>query len=341
MELPLSEASKTLFLDRWYIKTRQMMGMFLLPIEYFLDCLRFMFHCRLSPFISSPEKDSYDLIFFAHTIEKGLSLPNPRPFFGKNNVARVVHLLRVCDKDKTNPAAIQMGLGALVEYVQYHEARGNRNPYIDEVDANCRALIGKFKQDGIGGTRDVSDTLALLQSKSLCYSGFIESRYSCRSYTKDAVHIDDVEDAVRIAQSAPSQCNRQSSRIYHYSSPGKIRELLALQGGSRGFAEDVPCLLVVTNELSAWTGKSERNQCYVDGALFAMCLLLAFHSKCIGACALNFAKTNRDERHFLRLAGISKDERVIMLIAVGHQDPSKTKAARSVRVPLERILRKM
>lgn len=341
MELPLNHISKTLFLDRFYIKARQSLNMLLLPLDYLRDFATYLLHCRLSPLTQRNEKDGYDLIFFAHTIEKGLSLPNPRTHFGRNNVARILHLLRVCDKEKTNPAAIQMGFGVLDEYIEFHRSIGEEDSYIKEIVEQCRRLRETRAFHGIGGTKNVAEVNSSIGARSYSYSEFIESRYSCRNFADKPVELSEVEDAVRIAQAAPSQCNRQSTRLYCYSSKDKIRTLLSLQGGSRGFAEDVPCLLVVTNELSAWTGNNERNQCYVDGALFAMCLLLAFHSKQIGACSLNFAKTNSQERRFRKLAGVPAGERIIMLIAVGYQSSEKTVAARSVRAPLEYVLNKM
>ena len=47
---------------------------------------------------------------------------------------------------------------------------------------------------------------------------------------------------------------------------------------ARGFKEYVPYLIIVTNDLSSWDNVNERNQCFIDGALFASTLIYALHS---------------------------------------------------------------
>lgn len=341
MELPIREAKWTHRLDRLYIKFRQAMGLLALPWEYSMDLFMYLMNCRLSPFVARETRDSYDLIFFAHTIEKGLSLPQPRPFFGKNNIARVLNLLRSCDARKTNPAALKMGLGCLMEYIDFHKKIGQQSDFLVVIEKEAGDLARTLTFPAEGGTKDIGDSRQRLVEGAHSYSQFIESRYSCRNFLPDPIPVADVSEIVRIAQAAPSQCNRQSTRAYHYDNKEKIAELLDLQGGARGFAATVPTLIVITNELGAWTGRNERNQCYVDAGLFSMSLLLAFHSKNIGVCALNFAKTNSHERAFRKAAGIPRGERVIMLIAAGHQDPAKATAARSVRCPVESVFRRM
>ncbi|MES2467246.1 MAG: nitroreductase family protein [Verrucomicrobiota bacterium] len=341
MELPIREAKWTHRLDRLYIKSYQAMGLLALPWEYSMDLLYYLTNCRLSPRVARETRDSYDLIFFAHTIEKGLSLPQPRPLFGKNNIARVLNLLRKCDAGKLSPAALKMGLGCLMEYIDYHKKIGNESDFIVSLEKEADELARTIPFSADGGTKDIGDNKRRILDGTLSYPQFIESRYSCRNFLPDAIAPAEVYEIIRIAQAAPSQCNRQSTRAYHYGDKEKIRQLLDLQGGARGFAATVPTLMVITNELWAWTGRNERNQCYVDGGLFSMCLLLAFHSKNIGVCALNFAKTNGQERSFRKAAGIPRGERVIMLIAAGHQDPANTTAARSVRRPVESVCRSL
>ena len=341
MELPIREAKWTHRMDRLFIKFSQVIGLLALPLEYSMDLLYYLINCRLSPCVARESKDSYDLIFFAHTIEKGLSLPQPRPLFGKNNIARVLNLLRKRDAGKLNPAALKMGLGCLMEYIDYHKKIGKESDFIVSLEKEAGKLARTIPFSADGGTKDIGDIKRRLLDGTLSYPEFIESRYSCRNFLPDPVAPAEIYEVVRIAQAAPSQCNRQSTRAYHYGDKDKIRQLLDLQGGASGFAATVPTLLVITNDLGAWTGRNERNQCYVDGGLFSMCLLFAFHSKNIGVCALNFAKTNSQEQIFRKAAGIPRGERVIMLIAAGHQDPSNTTAARSVRCPVELVCRSM
>ncbi|WP_374120414.1 hypothetical protein [Mesorhizobium onobrychidis] len=75
---------------------------------------------------------------------------------------------------------------------------------------------------------------------------------------------------VRLAQGAPSQCNMQATRVYLYQGRHQIDQILALQGGARGFSQSISNLAIVTSDTRAWRGSNQRNQIYVDGALFLM-----------------------------------------------------------------------
>ena len=125
--------------------------------------------------------------------------------------------------------------------------------------------------------------------------------------------------------------------MHAYQDPARIRELLALQGGSRGFAESVGNLFVVSSEICAWGGPGQRNQAYVDGALFAMCLMFACRSMGWGACPLNLAINHKTESAIRSVGGIPAGERLIMMIAFGEPLAPDTKVAFSPRRPAAEI----
>ena len=113
--------------------------------------------------------------------------------------------------------------------------------------------------------------------------------------------------------------------------------VLGLQGGNRGFAEQVDKLLVVTSELGCFLSVGERNQCWVEGGLFAMALILGLHAQGLGTCCLNWAKKPAEDVELRRLIAIPADQRVVMMIAVGHL-PEKFRVTHSPRRKLEEIL---
>jgi nitroreductase len=76
-------------------------------------------------------------------------------------------------------------------------------------------------------------------------------------------------------------------------------------------------LFVVSCDLAAWGGAQQRNQLYVDGALFSMALIYALHAAGIATCPLNLAVRNTQEKRIKAAAGIPQDQRLIMMIAVG------------------------
>ena len=67
-----------------------------------------------------------------------------------------------------------------------------------------------------------------------------------------------------------------------------------------------------------FVGPDERNQRWVDGGLFAMTLVWAFHALGLSTCMLNWALPNVSSNRLRELAGIPDGEDIVVLIAIGH-----------------------
>jgi len=147
---------------------------------------------------------------------------------------------------------------------------------------------------------------------------FFLQRHSVRQFSKEDVDLSLIDEAIRIALKAPAVCNRQYSRAVVIADSGLVQEILRMQGGARGFAEDVNKVIVVTTPLSHFWGAAERNQAWIDGGLFAMSLLLGLHAQGLGACCLNWSKLNAQTQHMRDFLHLEEDEVIIMMIAVGH-----------------------
>jgi nitroreductase len=300
--------------------------------EALRDALLFLRFNSYSPFVDKSKRAFYKIIIEAHTIEKGLSLADPKMLFGKEKIRFVMAALSRYDiRHSAVPA--HMSLGALEAYANLHASAGMKDPLLDEIAGYLKAWEAKVPRPWKGGTREYSfsgeppGTLKHLMS----------TRSSIRTLRSTPVAQEKILEAIALAQLAPSQCNRQSSRVHAYQDPARIRELLALQGGSRGFAESVGNLFVVSSDICAWGGPGQRNQAYVDGALFAMCLMFACRSMGWGACPLNLAIDHKTESAIRRAGGIPAGERLIMMIAFGEPLAPETRVAFSPRRPAAEI----
>jgi nitroreductase len=296
--------------------------------EALRDAALFLRFNSYSPFADKSKRAFYKIIIEAHTIEKGLSLQQPRLLFGKDKVRFVMNALSRYDIGHS-PVPAHMSLGALEAYLNFHTRAGATDPLLDEISAYLKQWETRLPKPWKGGTRDYSfDGQPAGDLQQL-----IASRSSVRTLRNAPIDADRILEVIALAQQAPSQCNRQATRVHTYQDPALIRELLALQGGSRGFAESVGNLFVVSSEICAWGGPGQRNQAYVDGALFAMCLLLACRSMGWGACPLNLAIDHRTESAIRRAGGIPDGERLILMIAFGEPSAPETKVAFSPRRP--------
>lgn len=308
---------------------------FTLFIEYATDFLAFAFFSGQSPTAKRNKRIYYNIIIDTHTVEKGLSLKNCRPLFGQPRIYGLMKQMEAYDaKDSKFP--IEMATGALNAYVSFHRKLGVSDAFIDQVDSFTARITSRHGNEQTGGLKDISGLFNREQAQSL--PGFLEVRASCRRMKSDALPRTTVEELARLAQGAPSQCNRQATRIHVYQDPAIIARLLDRQGGARGFADEVGNLIVVSSEITAWKGANQRNQMYVDGGIYIMSLLASAQALGLASCPLNLATTNATEREIKKIGGIPADERLITMIAVGHADNGQLFAAKSPRLKLDEFL---
>ncbi|EAZ90593.1 nitroreductase family protein [Crocosphaera chwakensis] len=140
-----------------------------------------------------------------------------------------------------------------------------------------------------------------------------------------------------MAQKTPSVCNRQSSKVYVFSRDEDKQKILSYQNGNRGFGEQASKVLIVTSNMEHFTSIGERNQCWIDGGMYAMSLVYALHSLGLGTCCLNWSVECRVDKQLREVAEISDSEAVIMMIAVGHLT-DELKVAQSPRKKIEDVL---
>lgn len=302
--------------------------------EFFLDLYMYAHYCGISPFQDRRNKTYYKLIIETHAIEKGLSLANPRMLFGRKKITEIMKAARRYGIG-SNDLPILMATGALQDYLALHRNAGLSDPLLDSIDAFLTDRATASAVLGSGGLRHYPDGMP---SPSPEKAALLTSRFSCRMFSPEPLDADTVKEIVRIAQTAPSQCNRQATKIHFYSNRERIGQLLALQAGSAGFAETVTGLVVVAFDLAAWGGAQQRNQGYVDASLFAMNLMLAAHAMGAASCPLNLAVPHSTERQIKIVGEIPKDQRLVMMIALGRPADGPLKSAASPRRTIDEVL---
>lgn len=234
-----------------------------------------------------------------HNIEKGLSLPNPRPGFGKDNLRLLLECISLYRGEFGSHEVIDIAVSTLRAYVAFHDALGETNyPQKSEIIS----VISGPHSNILCGTMKVSknDICNVIDGVGL---EFFHARHSVRQFTNDPISDEDIMFAVSAAKKAPAVCNRQFGKIYVYRDQRDIDFLLQLQGGARGFADQPRALAVLTADLTSYWGSGERNQVWIDGGLFAMSFLLGLHARGLGACCLNWSKSPSEDCSLLNFIG--------------------------------------
>lgn len=300
---------------KWFF--RQIIKFLHLELNTLYDYYRFKKNYSLS---TDNKKDKKNLEAWIlqdkHRIEKGLSLPKPRYFFGEEPLQRLATNMVKYSNSYEKDSVYFFGIGALKAYEQFHLVADKSLPQFfvllksqfNEDDFNHKSsdLVGLGKIDGSN------------PDDERFFRDFALSRHSCRNFNiaKDVPN-KTIESIMKLAIKAPSVCNRQHWHVHFLSGQDKLR-VLDLQNGNTGFADNIPYIAVITSDLRSFYSADERNQPFVDGGIFAMNLMYSMHSYGISSCPLNWCNSFVMDRRFHKLGYTKASETVIMLLAFGY-----------------------
>lgn len=272
-----------------------------------------------------------------HVVEKGLTMPDMRFGFGKDNLLDLVRLCNIYkDKYDSGHEIFRQAIGVISEYRDVHaEQHYMLDPKVKDCIDN---LLGTVPDVSPTHQKEYSSTEYFEYSKS-SFELFSHSRHSLRNFsTTIDISITDIVKAIELAQNAPSSCNRQSSRVHIVAEKTLIEKVLALQNGNRGFGHLVNKLLILTVDLSCYNGIKERNLGYIDSGIYAMNLLYALHFYEIGACTLNWCDSPEDDVLIRSLLNIPNSETITLIIACGYAPEDIFKIASSPRIEVQNVV---
>lgn len=271
-------------------------------------------------------KDDATLIrLLSHAIEKGMSLPNCRVGFGKE---KVKELLDICAHyDGEDRQALEVAYGVLKAYVYWQDSNGGDTSFIptDVKERVCKGLLE-------GGTRTLSKT------EIVGFDKIAAHRHSLRNFSANPVSEEDIVRAVKLAQTAPSACNRQSIRIYAVIDAEKIAKIMSMHGGIRTMSSPT-VIFVVAGDRTLYKGEYERNTVFVDGGIFTMNLLYALDHLGIASCPAIWGNIPSDDELLSKIVGISNSQIIINLIVGGYYPNGQYKVAVSAKRALESVLK--
>ncbi len=260
----------------------------------------------------------------AHVLEKGLTMPRRRLPFGEKAALHLARLVEAFERrfGGDDPQA-RHAVGVLRQWRAVHADAGVATPRVDAFLA-ARPDIPAAPQPHV--TR--ADFFA---AKDAPFAEFAASRHVVRHFAGPAPR-DRLDAALRLAPLAPSACNRQHARVRVVEDAETIRAVLAMQGGTRGFGDDVGTLLVVTADLSCVRWGWERHDVWTNGGLFAMNLCYALHHNALAHCILHWSVPPSADRAARALLALPESEEIVLLIACG-EPPEEFDVASSPRLP--------
>lgn len=266
-------------------------------------------------YYASQKRFIYVLTNNYHVIEKCLAMPNFEPGHGMERVEFVVGDLfkyRELGFDLQHPQYIA-AMQALQEYDQVHKAMGYKLPEGLQADID-RLLVGTSIPEHHQPHVTRKDFFAHMNGG---FEEFARSRHSVRAYSDKNIEDEIVRAVVDLVRTTPTSCNRQPNKTYVVGDKEKIKQIIAWQGGGRGFGENANKLFVITTAVEAY-GNDEYNEVFKVGGMYAMNLLYTLHAYQIGACALNWKGEKKTDEKLRALLGVPDNEEIMMVIAAGY-----------------------
>ena len=151
---------------------------------------------------------------------------------------------------------------------------------------------------------------------------FLKVRRSVRFYQNMRIERHKILNALHAASESPSACNRYPSKYYVFTDQKKIKSLLPFAHGFQGDIENVPGLVILVGDLSAYETEGDRHLIYIDGSLGLMNFILSLHSQGLGSCILNFSENYKLANEIKKILNLSNHEKVITMLSFGYPDYS-------------------
>jgi len=269
---------------------------------------------------SEPDKykhSVYRIIVSYHVIEKGLTMPSPKAGFGQ----KVVKSLCILCKDYCEAGYQQSNVHfthavrVLNEYLEFNKRiHFSIEPELEHAILELQTATGIM----VSSSQEQQEVGEFFQFDKDAIEHFFTSRRTIRNYLDTPIEKHVLDSCIRIAQSAPSSCNRQPVRVYAITNPELKSQVLSIHNGNRGFGHLAPMLLVVTSDQNSMMGFNERNDGYINAGLFTMNLVHALRLHGIGNCILNWSVLKDKDKKMRRLVGLNDSEIICLLLTIGY-----------------------
>ncbi|OAD20196.1 Nitroreductase-like protein [Candidatus Thiomargarita nelsonii] len=266
-----------------------------------------------------PQKGNYyTLRRNIHRLEKGLLMRPRRDIFATGYIEETVDKYRALRNCKEINETIAWAYSVLREYFSV----------VTDSHPNIKAARKKF---GETVNECDSDNIRIPYQRCCSLSSQIPSfqqlknlaklRRSVRWYLQKPVPRDLIDQALSVATLSPSACNRQPFEFIILDDNEKVKEIASLPGGTAGFFDNIPVIIVIIGHLNAFFSERDRHLIYIDAALASMSFMLALETLGLSSCPINWPEIESLERKMTKILSLKNDERVIMLLSVGYADP--------------------
>ncbi|MEZ9361660.1 nitroreductase family protein [Vibrio cyclitrophicus] len=253
-----------------------------------------------------------------HRLEKGLIMQPRREIFALQYIFETVTCYNDCVKSNIlNPDENKWASDVLSEYFKV----SGENEIINRAHKLFMSISKEISPDEEHIPYPRTDVIKNKVSYDDLYSLF-KQRRSVRWYLDKEVDSVTIAKAVDAASLAPSACNRQPYKFVVISEKNKVQEIADFAMGTVGFSHNLPCIIAIVGDLSAYSYERDRHVIYIDASLASMQLMLALETLGMSTCPINWPDIESRERKLESKLNLESYERTVMLLAVGYAEPT-------------------
>ena len=271
-------------------------------------------HFCISGIYKNPIKLQTHLAIATHALEKGMSIGKVRYGFGIPKAIELINGLQYYLQIGGNKDFVNESCTVIKRYLEFNECNG--------VDmSGVRSRFDKLCGDNVvffvpyGGIQELDHSTIIDNERSSFYI-FSQSRFAIRDFGDAPIKKDDIEKALKLCERTPTACNRQSQRIHVYLNKDLKNKIFGLQGGGKGFVDDMQGAILICCDLRCYDFY-ETNLPYVDGGLYAMNLLYALHFYDIATIPLTMGHKAKYTKKIMKEMQLPSNEVPVLLIGIG------------------------
>lgn len=249
-----------------------------------------------------------------HRIEKALAMPNKRSCFAGDYILETVEAFIDLLNNEYDYSQIKWGKDVLDSYFLAVE----HTPSIKTAFELYKTIKLDYKADSekllpIKYSEIKKSGVSLEQFEILC-----RQRYSVRWYKNNIVEKEKVIQAVEIALTAPSACNRQAFRFEYIDDPDFIKLFCKLPSGTSIFADNITSMMFVIGDASAYGDSGGLHQLYLDVGLMSMTFMNALELQGVSSCPLHWPGIAEPEEKLIKLLNLKPYEKCALAFSIGY-----------------------
>ena len=251
----------------------------------------------------------YSIMLIVHSLEKGMCMPNPRPF-GKDKANKLLKLLKNSKDKKT--FEYNLGISALNKWIEFYKEKRW------EIDSFMESCIKFLENKTITLDAGFKVYTPCILENQIEYERVVMSRHSVRDFKSQKLRDEDIDFAIKCFIETPTACNRQMCRLIYVEDKNKKDLLNKVIIGLPGFNTNNVQYFVVTYDLAAFAYSGERQQGMFNAGLCTMNFVNGLHAKKIGSCCLQWSNKKKEDIQTRKALGLNESERIAVVIAAGY-----------------------